>query len=675
MLVIACCVFLIVLIAAFLIGVAVCVIPVVIAALLCGNSIEKKRVSGGDTVNKAVTKEVNNIDYLLNGLIKSHKPANVNYDYNATSKSAPKTEDEIKLRDKWNDFIIQIFKDESADHEFINNSNIYYSTGQSEKKRKQDKKLIKKYETVRELVNGYPISNYIPFMSFHGVHIKHVTYQPKDEKIYEELMQKMLKTVFLIYIRGNLTQEEEESANKLVDDFSAGKYTTKNIKITLSDKTEKKIECCNLVKAGLPYEGDYKKLHWGQRKLLLSEIDFFNRVAADMGPEKFKNQVISVCYPGSAHGNHLMILMELYPNIIFYLWDPARYNNVLYLIEFMRRKLPIKWSYKPYEKEMAEKYEGRVFINMELTDEEFVQYHANSSKSDFAANYKNNWGFFTDTSIEYFHKFRTTEKDTSPLLIVSDIRLYAYQKILGFFAYNNHEISNLDAMKHINSKMAIKDYNRDMKLQEDWFLNTKASYGLLKFKLKSTREFVINLQKKYLDGEMILQTWAPVASTETRLFVKPKREPAAYYNIYGYEKSLRFFNAELRLHDMRKVKLSALKIKVLEKNVTIGDIWKQFLPSDKIGMDAVLETYMLYDYLKLYKDPKLIKATDIMLMISDITQTLLNMTNHQKILGYFDDQANPKKILEHRSKTHKKFNDRLDYNSRRSDNVVCQLIS
>jgi hypothetical protein len=51
------------------------------------------------------------------------------------------------------------------------------------------------------------------------------------------------------------------------------------------------------------------------------------------------------------------------------------------------------------------------------------------------------------------------------------------------------------------------------------------------------------------------------------------------------------------------------------------------------------------------------------------------MTNHQKILGYFDEQANPKRILDYRSTTHKKFNDRLDYNSMRRDNSLCQITS
>jgi hypothetical protein len=670
MLDIACCVFLIVLLSAFLIGATVCAIPAVLALLLCGNSLEKEKISGGE----AVTIAVENIDYLMNGLIKSYEPANINYNYKNNAIAKPESKPYIDFNTKWNDFIIQIFKSESANYDFIKNDNVYYSSSSTEKSRIKDKKLIKQYQKVRELINGYPTSNYVPFALFNGTQIKKIEYQPKDKNKYEELMQKLLSVLILVYIRGKLTQEEEESANKLVDDFAACKYTTKNVKLTFWDNTEKNMEGCDVEKSGITYKGDYKKLHWGQRKLLLSEIDFFNRVATDMGSDKFKKQVISVCYPGSAHGNHLMILMELYPNIIFYLWDPARYNNVLYLVEFMRRNIPIKWSYKNHEKELAKKYEGRVFINMELTNDEFIEYHSNSSKGNFAENYKNNWGFFTDTSIKYFHEFRTTKQDTSPTLIISDIRLYAYQKIIGFFQSNNLELNNLQAVKYINSKLAITDYNRDMKLQEDWFLNTNSSYGLLKFKLKSSREFEINLQKKYLDGEIILQTWAPVSSTETRLFVKPKREPVAYYNIYGYEKSLRFFNSELRLSDMRKVKLSSLKIKVQDAGVTIGDIWKPFLPSDKICMDAVLETYMLYDYLKLYKDPKTIKSTDIMLMISDITQTLINMTNHQRILSYFEDQVNPKKILEYRSNIHKSFNNRLDYSSARNDTLICKLI-
>jgi hypothetical protein len=671
MLVISCCIFLIVLISAFLIGTAICMIPAAIAVLLCGNSIEKKKVPGG----LEVTKAVDSIDYLLHGIIKSHTPTNINFNPDNITKTVEIVNEH---NEQWHEFIIQIFKDENEPYHFMNEldySNKKVFLESDKKIIKSDKKIIKKYTSVRELVNNYPISDHVKFHTYFGDEITELVFEEENPEEYNKILKYMMKMVFKIYIRGKLTEEEEAKANKIVDDFASGKYVTKNITIKFANKPDKIVKSCNINNVKNKYNGVYKKLHWGQRKLMMSEIDFFNRVAQDMGAEKFKHQVISVCYPGSAHGNHLMILMELYPNITFYLWDPARYNNVLYLIEFMRRKLPINWSYKPYERVIAEKYEGRVFINMNLNDDEFVQYHFNASKSNFSANHTKNWGLFTDSSIEYFHDFRTAANDTSPLLIISDIRLYAYHKILGFFPYNFINLTNIKAMNYVNDKMALSDYNRDMKLQEDWFLKTKSSYGLLKFKLKSTRLFTVNLQKKYLDGEILLQAWAPVVSTETRLFVKPKRELLAYYNIYGYEKSLRFFNAEMRTNDMRKVKLSELKIKVVETGITIGDIWEQFLPSDKIGMDAVLETYMLYDYLKLYKDPKLIKSTDIMLMISDITQTLLSMTNHQKILGYFDDQSNPKRILEYRNKTHKKFNDRLDYNSMRGDNYICQIQS
>jgi hypothetical protein len=58
--------------------------------------------------------------------------------------------------------------------------------------------------------------------------------------------------------------------------------------------------------------------HKGQRKLLMSEVDFLTR---NVGKDS-----ITVVYPGSAPGEHIPLLATLFPKIEFHLYDPAPFR-------------------------------------------------------------------------------------------------------------------------------------------------------------------------------------------------------------------------------------------------------------------------------------------------------------------------------------------------------------
>jgi len=61
--------------------------------------------------------------------------------------------------------------------------------------------------------------------------------------------------------------------------------------------------------------------HWGQRKLLFSEIAFLLRYAdADL------HRVQQVLYAGAAPGNHTNFLSDLFPQMRFHLVDPAPFS-------------------------------------------------------------------------------------------------------------------------------------------------------------------------------------------------------------------------------------------------------------------------------------------------------------------------------------------------------------
>ena len=120
-------------------------------------------------------------------------------------------------------------------------------------------------------------------------------------------------------------------------------------------------------------------------------------------------------------------------------------------------------------------------------------------------------------------------------MFVSDIRLFTKAEATNALTFNLvKDYHDTIALRIVNEKIRHADYVRDMQLQEDWLEFVNAQYGLFKFKLK-TKSFVDkqNTQYKYPDGDIILQAWAPIASTETRLFVRPDRKPA-FYNVKKY---------------------------------------------------------------------------------------------------------------------------------------------
>lgn len=60
-------------------------------------------------------------------------------------------------------------------------------------------------------------------------------------------------------------------------------------------------------------------IHWGQRKLLMSEIEFLTIMLKNLEDYEL------VVYVGSAHGYHIPFLSDMFPNVEFDLYDPGRF--------------------------------------------------------------------------------------------------------------------------------------------------------------------------------------------------------------------------------------------------------------------------------------------------------------------------------------------------------------
>jgi hypothetical protein len=647
--------------------------------LLCGGKESETNFStfgGAKKITKAITKLTKNIKIML--ISFDHKNVIIDpiKDLVNTYGQAKTPKEIVDLQKKYIDMAKNIYKQEKKDLSIFDINYVSILDTYTNNKKITNKLLttmeIKKLLKTRLLTDAYPE---IQTSSHSRFGITNIEYTPYNRSEFVKKMDTVYKYAIINSLR-ELKDKEKEELSVIVNEFNSGKLTEPLFKINFLHYPSIRTSSCygNFIK--YPYSPTYKKLHWGQRKLLLTEIDFFTRCAHHMGKETFKNQNISVVYPGSAHGDKLMMQMEMFPNVIYYLWDPARFNIILYIADFLRRKLPIEFSHTPEQLAVGKKFVGRVFINMEMPNDIYKIYHHNSTNDNIPANYGPEYGFFVQKSADYYLKYKKDMGDTSPTLYVSDIRMFtntmAYDLLLNNSIKGYNDILALRVSSEISKHL---DYKRDMQLQYDWFDMVNATYGLFKFKLKSKTFSKFDAQYKYLNGDIVLQAWAPIASSETRLYVSPahKAHKDAYYNVKAYTNKCKVFNSIMRVHNANNVKLSNVNIHVSNGEYTIGDIWKPFLSYELIGMDAVIEACILYDYLLIYKDKKDIKHTDIMLAISDLTQSLLDKSNYNNILSYFKKDNDAENILNSRTKYHKSFIHRLDYNTKFADFRLCKI--
>jgi hypothetical protein len=70
--------------------------------------------------------------------------------------------------------------------------------------------------------------------------------------------------------------------------------------------------------------------HWGQRKLFISELEFFINNYPEVNTNENKFYIL---YIGSAKGTHLLYLCQLFPEFEFILVDPAQFDTRLQYLD------------------------------------------------------------------------------------------------------------------------------------------------------------------------------------------------------------------------------------------------------------------------------------------------------------------------------------------------------
>jgi hypothetical protein len=268
----------------------------------------------------------------------------------------------------------------------------------------------------------------------------------------------------------------------------------KNININIDYYNKIVPETTNDLTNQAQYIGDARdfqsRCHWGQKKLLLSEIQFLTKVCQKLNTKSLKDY--AVVYAGAAHGFHFPILYNLFPELIWLLYDPARFSKEAHMHP-QKEKVKIFNQFFTDEtikhaKQNAENRKILFISDIRLTpDEEAVM-------KDMTSQAK--WG--TDLDADYMllkYKPPYDEEDTKQ--------------------YKTNTIDDLQ----INPKY-IK--NPDLKADDKTFL--------------------------YLKGDVYIQLFAHIHSVELRLMVEKANGKYELDAInYGeIEKKMFYFNTNLR---------------------------------------------------------------------------------------------------------------------------------
>ena len=242
------------------------------------------------------------------------------------------------------------------------------------------------------------------------------------------------------------------------------------------------------------YIGDARdfqsRCHWGQKKLLLSEIQFLTKVCQKLNTKSLKDY--AVVYVGAAHGFHFPILYNLFPELIWLLYDPARFSKEAYMHP-QKEKVKIFNQFFTDEtikhaKQNAENRKILFISDIRLTpDEEAVM-------KDMTSQAK--WG--TDLDADYM--------------------LLKYKPPYDDENTKQYKTNTIDDLQ-INPKY-IK--NPDLKADDKTFL--------------------------YLKGDVYIQLFAHIHSVELRLMVEKANGKYELDTInYGeIEKKMFYFNTNLR---------------------------------------------------------------------------------------------------------------------------------
>lgn len=247
--------------------------------------------------------------------------------------------------------------------------------------------------------------------------------------------------------------------------------------------------------------------HIGQRKLLLSEVQFLTT-----------HETKYCIYAGSAPGHKTHLLSTMFPRVKFILIDPNKFE------------LKIK-------KTNHRKIKHRDIVHI---------YHGYPTKSN---TWNKNKKISEMNSVEIKKMLTFIKLSKYKIFIIEDYYTLLLSEIFS-------QLANKSFISDIRSNIKSKEYPSNLDLiwnksmMYNWIYKLKPDISMIKFRLpfftdtaeedflkedfiredfdfskKNGIDFVADYKRKklrYPKGEIFLQAWAPVSSTETRLYIKKK---------------------------------------------------------------------------------------------------------------------------------------------------------
>ena len=244
------------------------------------------------------------------------------------------------------------------------------------------------------------------------------------------------------------------------------------------------------------------QVHWGQLKLMLSEVEFLTLVYKRY-KEANDTRPIYIVYAGSAPGDHMPMLADMFPMMQFELYDPNEFK--------------IK----------------EIIPNINT--------------------YTDKAGWFTDEVAELW------KDDSKYVCFISDIRT---------FPANNETIIE------------------NMTDQRRWWDIMNPELSMFKFRLPWTTE-----KTEYMEGDIYLQVYPPITSTETRLIVK-KDAKLKIYDHKIYEEQCFYHNINRNKQFKNVLKLDL-------------EIENKYLPHMDMCYDCTAFIYIVNEYIKYFDSENL----------------------------------------------------------------------
>jgi hypothetical protein len=243
-------------------------------------------------------------------------------------------------------------------------------------------------------------------------------------------------------------------------------------------------------------------VHWGQRKLFISELEFFTKYLPEylneIGslPPKL---IIDVLYVGAAPGYHVPLLALLVNNLAGKIMRKP--NPDVQVSVCFHLYDPNEFVFPPSTEDDCEWIQTENGIpKTEGSPDKTVFIYQKAGQMDKKGK------FFEDGDLAYW-------KTKSSLFLISDIRT-----------------------KSSGKTPSVMDVQKDMETQKRWWLDLNPVASSFKFRLpwttaEQTTAAAINEEAtEYMKGDIYYPVWGLPTTTESRLFVRQNAGMTNYYH-------------------------------------------------------------------------------------------------------------------------------------------------